>query len=207
MAKKKLNLKNNYLLLVNKDNKLPCDYVPSNLVIVDENENNFRGYADANLKPMVDEIVLDAFMKLQKDALKEEYDFVICSGYRSYEYQQVIYDRIKEKQGEEYARKYVALPGASEHQSGLAIDICAFHDGVYSDDLTLEEINWLKDNAYKFGFILRYPLGKEDITGYNYEPWHYRYIGLLAKTLYENNLTLEEYYLNKEVNGKIDSKK
>ena len=195
-----------YTMLVNRENALSSDFVPKNLVIIDENEGNFRGTADPSVKPMCDRFVLEEFMKLQEYARSAGYEFIICSGYRDYRYQQFIYAKNVREEGEEYASKYVALPGTSEHQTGFAIDISAFHNGEYSDDLTEGEIEWLKANAYKFGFILRYPLGKEEITGYNYEPWHYRYVGPLAKELYDNNLTLEEYYLSKDYSGDISRK-
>ena len=93
---------------------------------------------------------------------------------------------------------YVAPPGTSEHQTGLAIDFASFQDGKYQEALTEKEIEWLQNNAHRFGFILRYPKGKESITGYNYEPWHYRYVGDLSYILYNFDITLEEYYLKKE---------
>ena len=110
-----------------------------------------------------------------------------------------------EKYGLERTEKYVAPPGASEHQSGLAIDVSCFRDGVFCDVLNDEdpEIVWLHQHCYEYGFILRYPKGKEDITGYAYERWHFRYVGKeLAKTLHDNGLTLEEYYNNSLVESK-----
>jgi len=184
-----------YDLLVNKQNKLPATFVPENLVIVDDNENNFRGYHDAEKKPMVEKRVLNAFLKMQAAAKQSGYELIIIDGYRSFDYQGKIFENYAEKKGMDYANQYVALPGTSEHQTGLAIDIGAFHEGVYSDELSEAEIKWLKDNAYKYGFILRYPEGKESITGYSYEPWHYRYVGTsLAKKIYNLNITLEEYH-------------
>lgn len=95
----------------------------------------------------------------------------------------------------------VALPGTSEHESGLAIDCGIVIDGEYIDELPENApiTKWIHENCYKYGFILRYPKGKEEITGYKYEPWHLRYVGpKLAKYLTENDLTLDEYYLNKD---------
>ena len=96
----------------------------------------------------------------------------------------------------------MAIPGSSEHQTGLAFDVAFIRNNEYSL-IALEtdpEIKWLLKNAYKYGFILRYPKDKENITGYSYEPWHYRFVGIkLAKMLYKNNLTLEEYY--KKINN------
>ncbi len=133
---------------------------------------------------------------MRKDALKLGYDIEVDSGYRSYEYQQKIFDNLYNEKGEE-AYKFVALPGTSEHQTGLAFDYCLFINGVYTDDINdyQEETKWIHNNCYKYGFILRYPKGKEDITGYNYEPWHLRYVGNeISKIIFEKNITLEEYY-------------
>ena len=108
-----------------------------------------------------------------------------------------VFDRFVDEVGYEEACKKVALPGSSEHQTGLAFDIAYMKNGEYQEKTSDEdpEIIWLKENSYKYGFILRYPLGKEKITGYSYERWHYRFVGIeLATTLYEEGLTLEEYY-------------
>jgi len=115
---------------------------------------------------------------------------------------QSVWDYYLEEIGLEETKKRVAPPGASEHQCGLAFDVAYITDGNYGDSITdeQEETKWMFANAHKYGFILRYPKGKEDITGYNYEPWHYRFVGVeLASYLFENDITLEEYYLkNKE---------
>ena len=185
----------NYTILVNKEFPLEENYIPSNLVITDNNENNFHKFVNPNLKPMINEKVFEQFKKLQKAAIKDKYNFIIDSGYRSYSYQQEIFNSIELEKGIKYAKKYVALPGYSEHQTGLAIDIAVIRNKIFCDELTIDEAEWLKNNAYKYGFILRYPEGKESITGYNYEPWHYRYVGEeLSTIIYKNNLTLEEYY-------------
>ena len=119
------------------------------------------------------------------------------SGYRSIDYQREVMKYYIEKEGLKKARKRVALPGTSEHHTGLAIDVAIFENGKYLDDVTGNElpIKFLHENAYKYGFILRYPAGKENITGYDYEPWHFRYVGKdLAEYLHENKLTLDEYH-------------
>ncbi len=192
---------NDYTILVNHEYLLPRDYVPENLVVTDENENNFHHYKDPSLKPMIRADVLPYFLKMQKVALEAGVHILIDSGYRSYDYQeQVLKKNILEKGDEAYFT--VALPGASEHQTGLAIDIAYYRDGVYTDAVCDgdKEVEWLKENSYKFGFVLRYPKGKESITHISYEPWHYRFVGLeLARKLWEQGLTLEEYY---EKNGK-----
>lgn len=182
-------------VLVNKDNMLDINYVPSNLYVVDENENNFRNYQDPSLKPMLRLDVKPYIDALIRDANNLGFPLIVDSAYRSGVYQkQILENEIKLKGSDAY--KLVALPGASEHQTGLAIDFAYYKDGVYSDEVleSDKEAIWLKENAYKYGFILRYPKGKEDITGFNFEPWHYRFVGLeLALELYQTNQTLEEY--------------
>ena len=184
--------------LVNKDNPLDKVFVPESLTITDENENNFHNYINPKNKPCVNSLVVDDLNKLLEAAKKEGYNIVVDSGYRSYEYQEKVWEQCIKDKGLEHTLKYVAKPGFSEHQTGLAIDFGCFRNNKYIDELDEndpEEI-WLLNNAYHYGFILRYPLGKENITGYNFEPWHFRYVGpKLSKYLYENNLTLEEFYL------------
>ena len=185
-------------MLVNKNNLLDEFFIPEDLVLTDNNENNFHNYFNPEVKPMISSMVLPYFYKMIAEAKKDGIYLAIGSGYRSYKYQQEVWNGWVEKKGLEYAKKFVAPPGASEHQTGLAFDIGCFRNGKFTDDLYDNdiEIKWLQDNCFKYGFILRYPQGKEHITGYNYEPWHYRFVGLeLAKILYKENITLEEYYL------------
>lgn len=186
-------------VLVNKENMLSIDYIPKNMYIVDNNDNNFHNYLIDNIKPMLRMEVKPYIEKLIYDANKSGIVIIVDSAFRSSAYQQMILDKlISEKKNEAY--KLIALPGASEHQTGLAVDFAIYENGIYNDDIKEEdkEAIWLKDNAWKYGFILRYPKGKENITGYNFEPWHYRFVGLeLAKQLYEQDITLEEYYRNR----------
>ena len=187
-------------ILVNKDNLLPSDYVPYSLIVLDNNDNNFHNYNDPNLKPMVREDIIKDLVDMFNAAKNSGYSLIVDSGYRSYDYQLDVLKANIDKYGEEKAYKYVALPGASEHQTGLCFDVAYMYDGIYSDKINEDdnEINWLINNSYKYGFILRYPKGKEEITGYSYEPWHYRYVGKeIADVLHQNNLTLEEYYIKK----------
>ena len=131
---------------------------------------------------------------MAEDAKKDGFVMLIDSGYRSYKRQQEVWDMFIDKVGLEETKKQVALPGTSEHQTGLAVDIAFIRNNQFYDDLKGEdpESIWLYNNAYKYGFILRYP------KGYKYEPWHYRYVdNPLATYLTENNLTLEEYYEKK----------
>lgn len=177
-----------YQMLVNRNNGLSKDFIPEDL------RDSKSRYKDGIL---INGTALDAFKRMQEDALKLNYSFDIESGYRGYDYQARVYKEIAEEKGQDYALKCVAIPGYSEHQTGLALDICVFRgkDAFIDYDMEhLPETKWVHDNCYKYGFIIRYPKNKEEITGYNYEPWHLRYVGTLAKYLHENELTLEEYY-------------
>lgn len=188
-------------VLVNKKNMLDSSYVPLKMYVVDENEGNFHQFKDASLKPMLRSDIKEYVDKLINDAQGLGLPIIVDSGYRSYNYQQVVLDALIKEKGDE-AFKLVALPGASEHQTGLAIDFAYYENGIYNDDVKEndKEAIWLKNNAWKYGFILRYPKGKEDVTGYNFEPWHFRFVGLkLAKYLFKNDLTLEEYYKNSNI--------
>ena len=176
-----------YLMLVNRDNLLERTYIPSDLV----NANSL--YKEEIL---IDRKVSTMFNLLKNEALKNGYDIDIMSGYRTYDYQEKIYNSLIRDKGLNYAFRHIAPPGASEHQTGLAIDICVYYEGkcyCEYDTSDFEEIKWLHKNAHRFGFVLRYMEGCEDITGYNYEPWHFRYVGNIASYLYYNCLTLEEY--------------
>ncbi len=182
-------------VLVNKENMLSIDYIPKNMYIVDNNENNFHNYLIDNIKPMLRVEVKPYIEKLIYDANNNGINIIVDSAFRSSNYQQMILDKLISEKGNE-AYKLIALPGASEHQTGLAVDFAIYENGIYNDDIKEDdkEAIWLKENAYNYGFILRYPKGKEDITGFNFEPWHYRFVGLeLALELYQTNQTLEEY--------------
>ncbi|MBR4179016.1 MAG: M15 family metallopeptidase [Bacilli bacterium] len=173
---------NNFEILVNKNNPLDKSFIPKDLIIIDEqNSLNLNTYCN--------------YIRLKNEAKKLGYHIDIDSGYRSYEYQSMLYDLFVNEYGEEYASRYCALPGCSEHQTGLAIDINILRNNkVIKMTDKIEEVKWLHSNMNNYGFILRYPKDKEPITGYNYEPWHIRYVGRdIATYLYLNNLTLEEY--------------
>ena len=116
------------------------------------------------------------------------------SSYRSYQYQYNLYNRYVNTDGIEAADTYSARPGYSEHQTGLAVDVYNGKEDFTNFEKT-KEYNWMQDNAYKFGFILRFPKDKVLETGYQYESWHYRYVGKeIAKYIHDNNLCFEEYY-------------
>ena len=177
---------NDTLVLVNKNNKLKDDFIPSDLIKLDLNYSNDEKY-------LKKEAAL-AFYKLSNDAKKLGYRIIVVSAYRSYTYQEKLFDYYVKEKGINYALNCSAKAGHSEHQTGLAIDV---EGSNFDYDLFNEskEFEWMKNNAYKYGFILRYPKGKEDITGFKYEPWHYRYVGkVVAKHIYEKRITLEEYF-------------
>ena len=152
------------------------------------------GNYSINSNYKMDREAFDAYKKLYEDAVKNNLHIKIRSAYRSYFDQQYIYNGYVARDGKAESDRYSARAGHSEHQTGLAIDISAASD-LWGDFSKTQECTWMKDNSYKYGFILRYPKDKEYITGYMYEPWHYRYVGVdVAKYIYENNITYDEYY-------------
>ena len=157
----------NGVLIVNKKYGLPKDYNPG-----------------------VNKEALNALKKMQADASALGLDLKLVSGYRTYERQEKIYNKYVKKDGQKKADTYSSRPGHSEHQTGLTFDI-----GEISDNFSkTNSYKWLENNAHLYGFIIRYPKGKEDITGYKYEPWHVRYLGVdLATKVKESGLCLEEY--------------
>lgn len=168
------------VIITNKTYSLPSNFVPNNLVTI-------NGYI------RIVDYVKDAYNELKSDSSVLGLNIYASSGYRSYSDQKYIYDNYVRMDGMVKADTYSARAGYSEHQTGLAIDLNTVD---MSFDGTSES-NWLKDNCWKYGFIIRYPKDKENITGYMYEPWHIRYVGKeLARVLYNNGswLSLEEYY-------------
>lgn len=139
-------------------------------------------------------------------AKKKGYTLKGVSAYRSYERQKQIYDNNVRSRGTTQTDKVSAVPGSSEHQTGLSIDVSSDSVGcsIETSFGSTKEGKWLEKNCYKYGFIIRYPKDKTKITGYSYEPWHIRYVGKnLAKYLYKNNLTLEEYYKITTIDNKV----
>ncbi len=136
---------------------------------------------------------INAFDEMKKGARNAGLNIEIISGFRSYDKQNTIYNNYVAKDGKVAADRYSARPGHSEHQTGMAVDI----NSLYTSFENTNEGKWLSANSYQYGFILRYPKDGEDITGYMYEPWHFRYVGKdLATKLYNNGawITLEEYF-------------
>lgn len=174
------------LALVNKYNKLQTDYVPSDLKYI----SSSYGYGQLR------EIAKNAFEDMCKSAKKENIIIYGGSGYRSYNHQLRLYNNYVARDGKTEADTYSARAGYSEHQTGLAMDIMNSKWGYIAK--TDKEYTWLINNSYKFGFILRYPEGKEKITGYMYEPWHYRYVGIeLATEITKLGITYDEYIAKK----------
>lgn len=172
-------------ILVNKNNKLDKNYIPNDLELIDTNYAYENKYLRKEAKEM--------FEKLSSDAKEKGYRIVATSTYRDYDYQDNLYNYYVKEKGKKYADMCSARAGHSEHQTGLAVDVAGSNDS-YDDFEDTIEFNWMIENAHKYGFILRYPKGKENITGFKYEPWHYRYIGIeIATEIYEKKITLEEY--------------
>lgn len=183
-------------VLVNKEFGLPSSYVPGDLEVPDI-PFSFSGYHE---KKLMRREAAQALEHMFRDAAREGLSLHGVSGYRSYERQQAIYDSNVNRSGRERTDMYSARPGHSEHQTGLAMDIStqSIHNRLDQTFAATPEGRWLADHGYEYGFIIRYPKDKTDITGYAYEPWHVRYVGReLAKELHDSNLTLEEYYENK----------
>lgn len=170
-------------ILVNKKNKLSRDFKPNNLVKVNKcSLDNFY----------LEEETANAYEKMCLDSINKGLNISITSAYRSYNEQEKLYNSYLKLYGKNYVDKYVALPGHSEHQTGLAIDLESLEYDIFKNS---KEYLWIKENAYKYGFIIRYQKGKEKITGYGAEEWHIRYVGKnAAEYIYKNNITFEEYY-------------
>ncbi len=176
------------LMLVNKYNILPEDYEPDDLVSISVK------YAWGSGNTIRKE-AYEAFVKMWDDAYDKGIYLIINLGYRSYQEQEAVYNRLLNARNRKYADSISARPGHSEHQTGLALDIFEKSNSNTETFKDSEAYAWLKDNAYKYGFILRYTKENEGITGFNAEDWHYRYVGIkAAKEITEQNLTFEEYY-------------
>ena len=176
------------ILLVNKEHSLSSNYVPSNLVIPNvpfvSDQEKMKSHA------------ADALEELFAQAESEGINLFASSGYRSYDYQQEVHQYYVNQYGEEYANQISAKPGESEHQTGLVMDVTS----PSVDYQLIQEFGdtaaggWVEEHADDYGFIIRYPEGKQSITGYQYEPWHLRYVGEShAQEIMSGNITLEEY--------------
>lgn len=190
-----------YLILINKQNPVGTDYAPAKLSAL-----------PAELTLYGKNIPLESNAALAAEALIRELhalghqDIVVTSGYRDYAYQQILFNTYlgnemakhpdwTEAQCRAEVLTYSAFPGESEHQTGLCVDLISTQNVVLDESFAQNPAYaWLVENAHHFGFILRYPAEKEGITGYTYEPWHYRFVGVEAATvIHEKGITLEEY--------------
>ncbi|MFD2655103.1 M15 family metallopeptidase [Gracilibacillus thailandensis] len=180
-------------LVVNKQRKLPDGYEPDDLV-----EANVPYYAaEGDPKRLIRQVAAGALEDLFAAAKEDGLELVAVSGYRSYDRQKQIYENNVETKGQDHADKFSAKPGTSEHQTGLAMDVAsaALVAVLEQSFIETEEGQWLEDHAHEHGFIIRYPEGKEAITGYSYEPWHLRYVGKETATeIYQAQVTLEEFF-------------
>ena len=174
-----------YDFIVNKNYKLSEDYIPNDLELLDTKYSCKDKYLRKEAKYY--------FEKMASDAKKKGYNIIAVSTYRSYNYQDKLYNNYVKEKGIYYADMASARAGHSEHQTGLAVDV-ADNSLDYDNFDKTKEFKWIINNAHKYGFILRYPIAKFHITGFKYEPWHYRYVGTSVATyIYENKITLEEY--------------
>ena len=202
-----------YLVLVNKSNPVGSDYEPSNLVAV--NSRYTTGGKSIELEKNAAEAVIKMIDAMKADGIS---GVTVTSGYRTYAYQKSLFDRYfaeekaahpdwSDAQIEAQVLTYSAAPGTSEHHTGLCLDLITDEmvglwnwgsetpDNPYDKGFAeTEAFEWLCENAHKYGFILRYPETKTSVTGYSYESWHYRYVGVEhAKKIHEKGITLEEY--------------
>lgn len=183
---------NKYEVIINKANPINKEVLIKYNIVNVEN-NLFSGIK-------LEEQTYKSYLKLKENLLERGYYINIRSGHRSFEDSEKIYNYYSIENGVSYAEKYVAKPGVSEHNAGIAFDFVISKDkNATKNNYESDEYFYLENIAYLYGFIIRYPKDKENITGYEYEPWHLRYVGTnLAKYLKKNNLTLEEYYEAKE---------
>ncbi len=193
LAKYTINLQESIYFVVNKQRPLPMSYIPPNLVMPkielipgdNPEEQQLRSEAATAAEELFDA------------AENAGYKLVMASGYRSAQLQEIVFNGYAARDGVEAANKYSAKPGTSEHQTGLALDITTAGRTCYLEVCFADtkEGKWLKNNAYKYGFHLRYQKDKEGITGYQFEPWHFRYVGTdLAQRLYDSKQTMEEFF-------------
>lgn len=182
----------NTQVVVNKGRKLPSSYTPASLIVPDVALRYSSG-SEMQLRS----VAADALVEMFKSAKADGQQLMVASGYRSYSLQSSVFNRYVSELGKTEAEKISARPGHSEHQTGLSLDIAPTSSQCLLEECfgTLAEGKWLANNAYKFGFILRYPKGKESLTGYSYEPWHFRFVGTdVSESIYSSGQTLEQYF-------------
>lgn len=171
-------------LIVNKTYPLPSDYIP---------KETYKEVTSDNCQECIIDEAYNAYKNMRSDAASQGLSLWIASGYRSYKYQTGLYNKYVSNNGKSVADTFSARPGHSEHQSGYAFDLNSVSDAFANT----KEGQWVASNCQRYGFIIRYPKGKEDETGYKYESWHLRYVGEeLAEKLYNGGdwITLEDYF-------------
>lgn len=186
---------NSSSILINKHFYVLKDYVPNNLVPI--SNYNIKYIRRENEIMQGVDIALEHLEQMFDAARYENIELYVFSGYRNYTKQEYLYYVVNQQND-----NYSARPGHSEHHSGLAFDISTLNNGLLTSFSNSVEYQWLINNCYKYGFILRYPKDKENITLYKFEPWHFRFVGKeIAYQIFQNNLTFEEYILkNYELN-------
>src|SRR5690625_1806734 len=194
---------NSETVLVNKHNGLTDYYEPDDLVTV-EVPTVLENPEVRQLR----QVAADALFEMFEEAKNDGIYLHARSGYRSYETQVALFNNYVAEHGEEAANKFSARPGHSEHQTGLVMDVTSESVKFQLTEAfgeTAEGV-WIKENAHRFGFIIRYPEGKENITGYVYEPWHLRYVGEeVAEAIYESGLTFEEFLVEEGIIHAVDA--
>lgn len=175
-----------YDMLVNKFHGLSDSFEPEDLVTISKEYTNDEEFL-ANKK------AVNQLIQMFESAKIDGFEMVVNSAYRSYSDQVEIAEFYRKWYGDNYVNNYVAKPGFSEHQTGLAFDIGSTSENVFANS---KEYKWMQENAYKYGFVMRFYKKAETITGFRSEPWHYRYVGKeIAKYIHDNNITFEEYYV------------
>lgn len=179
---------NNLLVLCNKYNTLTADYKPFDLTLMNVKYASSGQYMRKE--------AVEAFYKLSDAAKAAGHTIIAVSTYRSYDYQSKLYNSYVASKGQAQADLSSAKAGTSEHQTGLAVDVTAGAIADYTKFGETPSYQWAKENIHNYGFIIRYPENKTNITGYKTEPWHFRYVGVeTAKLVYESGLTYDEYYV------------
>lgn len=174
------------LMLVNKFNQLSSDYTPQNIVAI----SNYYAYGENSATKET----YDAFKEMWYAAKEEDLTLIITSSYRDYKTQETLWKGYSNSKGTAWADSVSARAGFSEHQTGYALDIVTYNS-IMNDFEKTDEFKWLQKHAHEYGFIMRYPKDKEDITGYDYESWHYRYVGKdVATAIHDKKITYDEYY-------------
>lgn len=180
------NKSNSLWFYVSKKNNAPAAYIPDNLI-----NPNLPSAGNFTLRSDIVPFLIEMFKQGQEEGV----NLKIGSAYRSYDYQTSLFNSNAQKYGVAITNQTIALPGQSEHQLGLAVDLVSNDNSCYIETCfeSQKEGLWLASNSYKYGFVLRYPKDKETVTGYSYEPWHFRFVGIdLSSALFESKLTFDE---------------